>query len=127
MSDELDADVREFVLACGSVSQMEVLLLLRRVPDVWAPAAVAAELRIDADAAAAQLAALQDWGLLAAADAGVRYAPRDRELAELVDRVAVAYAERRVRVIRLIYSQPAAAVRQFAAAFRLRREDDEDA
>ena len=44
-----------------------------------------------------------------------------------MDRVAAAYAERRVRVIRLIYSQPAAAVRQFAAAFRLRREDDEDA
>ncbi len=129
MSGDLEADVREFILACGSVSQLEVVLLLRRRPEAWTPTRVAEELGITPEAASAQLSTLHDWGLLVPDPAtfGYRYAPRVPELAALVDKVATAYAERRVRVIRLIYSRPATAVRQFSEAFRLRREDDDDA
>lgn len=129
MSDELEADVRDLILACGTVTQLEVLLLLRRVPERWTAARVGEALGITADAASGQLAVLRDWGLLVADpdDDTVRYAPRVADLAALVDRVAAVYAERRVRVIRLIHSGPSAAVRQFSEAFRLRRDEDDDA
>ena len=126
MNGEPVEDLREFIVACGSVSQLEVLLLLRGRPDAWSSARLANELRIAPRAAATQLAALHDWGLLVAEpdDGTYRYAPRDPEMAALVERVATAYAQRRVSVIRLIYSQPAA-VRQFSESFRLRRRDDD--
>lgn len=123
MGDDLDADVRDFILACGSVAQLEVLLLLRAARDEWDAQRVATELRIDPAAAAEQLDELCAHGLLAGGPP-YRYQPEDAELAALVDRVAAAYAERRVSVISLLYSQPSSAVRRFSAAFRLRRRDD---
>jgi hypothetical protein len=85
---------------------------------------VAKELRIDTTAAAEQLEDLRAHGLLQSGPA-YRYQPADAPLAALVDRVAVAYADRRVSVISLVYSQPGSAVRRFSAAFRLRRNDDD--
>jgi hypothetical protein len=125
MGDPLDPDVRAFVLSCSSAAQLEVLLLLRQVGGDWTADQVAEQLRIDPAAAAAELDELRERDLLVAAPA-YRYAPRDPAVAAVVDRVAVAYAERRVTVISVIYSQPASAARRFSAAFLLRRKDDDD-
>jgi predicted ArsR family transcriptional regulator len=124
MGDDLDPDVREFILACGSVVRLEVLLLLRQAGDEWTALRAATELRIDATAAAEQLEELCAHGLLQGGPA-YRYQPADASLAALVDRVAAAYTDRRVSVISLVYSQPGSAVRRFSAAFRLRRTDDD--
>jgi hypothetical protein len=108
-----------------SIAQLEVLLLLHRVPRAWDAAEVGAELRIDPSWAAEQFAVLRERRLLAEEPPGSGrhvFAPGTPELAKAVEALAASYAERRVAVVALLYSQPAGA-RAFADAFRIRKED----
>jgi predicted ArsR family transcriptional regulator len=110
-----------------SVIDIETLLLLRSRPGVlWSARDLSAELYITEDAAKEHLANLHASGLLGSAGAGAeavryRYEPRDEGLAAAVDQLAVAYAQRRVRVIEYLYSRPLHSVRSFASAFQLKR------
>jgi hypothetical protein len=127
MSDEIPADVRQFIIDhLNSVAQLEVLLLLRSdAQRDWSGEDVARALYTAADVTAGQLADLHARGLLAAAEppeARYRYGPRTSELGDLVARLADVYRERRVSVITLIYSKPVDKVRTFADAFKLRKD-----
>jgi hypothetical protein len=125
-NEEIPHDVRRLLSDhIESVVQLEVLLLLHANPAVdYAPAAIAAELRIDPAYADAQLANLAARGMLRRADAGSRYAPGTPQIDRAVTGLAHAYADRRVTVIGLVYSKPPPAdqLRSFADAFRLRKE-----
>jgi predicted ArsR family transcriptional regulator len=109
------------------VLDIETLLLLRSQPGVpWTARALSTALYITEEAASEHLTKLHGSGLLGAADGGThtvlyRYEPRDESLAQAVDQLAVAYAQRRVRVIEYLYSRPLHSVRSFASAFRLKR------
>jgi hypothetical protein len=110
-----------------AVDAAELLLLLRRTPDTWwSSAGLAAELRPSvpiADAEAARyLEAFQARGLLAAQeDARVRYRPASDELRMYGDMLALAYKERPVTLIRMIYALRDSRIQTFADAFKLRR------
>ena len=112
-----------------SMEQAEVLLLLRKHADrSWTPEAAAAELRIDPGSVAQRLGRLEAGGLAAreaGGGGGYRYAPRTAALGSAVDELAVAYNERPVTLVRLIYSRPQApsALQSFADAFRIRKPD----
>lgn len=114
-------------LRIDSVVQLELLLLLHQQPGrVWNTSEIAQELRIEQSWTSAQIALLVRHRLVeATADAAdsYRYSPSTPEAAATVDRLACSYADRRVRLIGLIYSKPADAVRTFADAFRFRRDD----
>ena len=56
-------------------------------------------------------------------DGAFRYACLDAKVDDLLGRLAILYAERRVAVISEIYSNPVSKVQTFADAFRLRKED----
>ena len=68
---------------------------------------------------------LQDFcknELLVAEAGGYRLAPKTPELAKAVTELTVAYRERRVTVIQLIYAKPTDTIQDFADAFRFRKE-----
>jgi hypothetical protein len=110
-----------------AVDAAELLLLLRRRPETsWSAAGLAAELRPsvpipDADAAK-YLEMFQARGLLAIEDDGrVRYLPASDELRMYGDMLALAYKERPVTLIRMIYALRDSRIQTFADAFKLRR------
>lgn len=131
-------NVRSFIAShIDSILQLEVLLLLQAQSHrEWTSADVAQELRIDAAWASGQMAELAAADLLAAssmsspssAPSGTppayRYAPRTPELDAAVKGLAREYAERRVTVIGMIFSKPLDKIRNFADAFRIRKEKE---
>jgi hypothetical protein len=119
------AEVDRFLLErIETVPHLEALLLLwNSRPKAWSAGATADALYVSADSARAILDDLARQNLIAAAGSTGEYfyeseAGRDR-LVALVD---LAYRRELIRIARLIHSKPSAAVREFARAFRLRKE-----
>ena len=108
-----------------SVELLEVLLLLQRTaPAGWDGEAVARELRIAPESAAARLETLSSQKLLeplGGAPPAFRYAPATVDLDRSVRGLAESYASRRVSVITMIFSKPDDTLRSFADAFRIRK------
>ena len=129
MDDEgIPARVTQFITDhVESVMQLEVLLLLAGQPGrAWSAADLAQQLRIDPAWVDGQLRAMTAKGLVVVVDAAptpqFRYEPRTPDLARTVDELARAYADRRVTVIGLIFSNPVDKLRSFADAFRIRKD-----
>jgi hypothetical protein len=124
-SPELPADVRRFILtSVPSVPYLEALLLLRAEPSKsWDAGQLARRLYVPERTGAELVQLLHDSGIAAAVgEAGaVRYAPA-AELAELLDRVAHAYATDLLTVTELIHSRIDRRAQRFADAFRFRKE-----
>jgi hypothetical protein len=122
---ELPADVRRFILtSVPTVPFLEAILLLRAEPQAsWDAAQLARRLYVPERTGVELLQQLRGSGI--AGDVGttnaVRYAPT-AELAEIVDRVASAYAADLVAITDLIHSRIDRRAQQFADAFRFRKE-----
>jgi len=119
--------VREFIAErFTSTSELELLLLLRDNPLAsWSAETAARQLRMPVPWAAGQLAAMHATGLLAEEaedDRRYRYDPT-AQLGRLVDGVAMAYRERKTRVVSVIFGEPTSDAQSFADAFRVRRRD----
>ena len=125
MSDpELSADLRRFILtSIPSVPYLEAVLLLRAEPQKeWDASQLARRLYVPERTGADLLQQLRSSGVGAAVGtATVRYAPQ-AELADLLDRLAQAYATNLVTVTDLIHSRIDRRAQQFADAFRFRKE-----
>lgn len=123
-SSELPADVRRFILtSVPSVPYLEALLLLRAEPSqAWDAAQLARRLYVPERTGSELVQLLRDSGTAAVGEGGaVRYAP-PAELAELLDRVAQAYATDLLTVTDLIHSRIDRRAQRFADAFRFRKE-----
>jgi DNA-binding transcriptional ArsR family regulator len=122
---ELPPDVRRYILASvPSVPYLEAVLLLRAEPSrPWDAGQLARRLYVPERTAAELLVQLRDHGIAEAAGQGdaVRYAPA-AELRPLIDEVAGAYAADLVAVSSLIHSRIDRRARQFADAFRFRKD-----
>jgi hypothetical protein len=129
MADGISKDVERFVERhIQSVSQLELLLLLRTAPDqTWSAEQIAREMRVELVWAQAQLVSFCERGLVERLGEGsteFRYRPRTPELEKAVTELARAAVLHRVRLIELIYSRPSDHLRAFADAFKLRKETD---
>jgi hypothetical protein len=126
MANEFSADIKQFIdQNIESLAQLETLLLLRRVPERgWDASEIAKTLYVPQELAAALLTDLCRRGLVkVTSPAGKSYAYSAAERVDkLVLEVAVAYQDRPVAIISLIYSKPLNKVQTFADAFRLRKE-----
>jgi hypothetical protein len=121
---DLPADVRRFILtSVPSVPFLEAVLLLRAEPQqAWNAAQLSRRLYVPERSGAELLELLRASGVaIAQGENGVRYAPT-AELAEVLDRVAAAYAADLVTVTDLIHSRIDRRAQQFADAFRFRKE-----
>ena len=125
MAKEISEPVRRFIAQhVHSAAQLEVLLLLRTVPDrEWSVDEVARAQVASTKMAEQLLGDLCRRGLLARdRESGLyRYAPPG-DLSGVIDDLAEAYATRRVAVVGLIFSKPSPAVTGLAEAFRIRKD-----
>lgn len=125
-SPELPAEVRRFILtSVPSVPYLEALLLLRAEPSrSWDAVQLARRLYVPERTGTELVRLLRESGTATATaeDPGaLRYAP-PAELAELLDRVAQAYATDLLTITDLIHSRIDRRAQRFADAFRFRKE-----
>ena len=123
VEDLIPAAVREFIdKHIDSIAQLEALLLLRRERALtWDAVAAARRLYISPAEAADVLSRLSAGGFIEHKDERYRYCCRTPELEALVDELAASYARQLIPITRLVHSKPDR-IRQFADAFKLRRE-----
>lgn len=126
--DPISADVRRFISAyIDSVELLEVLLLLRASAErEWSADSVSGELRSNPASVAKRLTDLCERGLVSMRESApplYAYHPGTAELDSAVKGLAQAYAERRTRVIDLIFSKPIDTLRHFSDAFKFRKDD----
>jgi hypothetical protein len=118
ISQELKTFIKEQI---QSVFSLEILLLLHREHSrSFTSEEIANELSIEIDVVQ-HLSELISANLLVTTSAGILkyyYAPANRELASLVDQLAVAYSEKRVPILSLILAEHPDKIRGFAEAFR---------
>jgi hypothetical protein len=125
---ELPEDIRRFILtSVPSVPYLEAILLLRTDPgEGWEVPRMAARLYVAERQAAEVLAALAAAGIARSEEQGetvlFHYAPPTAELRERLDALAQAYSTNLVGVTKLIHSRIDKRARQFADAFRLRKD-----
>jgi hypothetical protein len=105
------------------VPELEAILLLRAEPGRrWTATEAGARLYVSVTMAAHVLTVLAERGFLFVDGDTYRYAPVRLELDGTVADLAHAYATDLIAITHLIHSKPATSIRQFADAFRLRKE-----
>lgn len=121
--DPIPIEIREFIdKHIDSVAQLEALLLLRREPEVaWDPVSTAGRLYVPPEEAADLLKKLTADGFLIDNAGRYRFGCKTPEAEMLINRLAQLYARHLIPVTKLIHSKPDR-IRQFADAFKLRRE-----
>jgi hypothetical protein len=125
---QIPHDLAQFIRAeIHSVSQLEVLLLLRDRGGDWTPEAAAGELRIAVDFARSTLIAFRASGLVSVEErfGSYRYAPITPELGSLMDLLAEYYSTTRYTIINQIYEVPDGPAQDLAKAFRIRKKSHE--
>jgi hypothetical protein len=123
--DAVRKEVDQFITdEIDSVPHLEALLLLwNSRPRHWTTNNMAQALYTSEEVAGAILTDLERRGLVTTTPAGeFAYGSSGRDrLIEALDRV---YRREVVRISRLIHSKPSASVREFARAFRLKKDKD---
>ena len=126
---EIPAPVVQFVAEhIKSLDQLVLLLLLQQSPDRWWDAAsVSRELAMDTDSARQALERFASQNLLAisvSGDVRYRFQPGEPRLQEVAEAFNAAYRTNRLAILHLVTGRPQRSVRDFAKAFRIRRDDD---
>ena len=122
--DEVDRFLQDNI---DTVPHLEALLLLWNTrPQPWSVVEMAGRLFLSPDAAADILEdLLRERLIVMALDAPGSYVyEEERSRDRLLASVDSTYRRELIRVSRLIHSKPSAAVRAFARAFQLKKEDD---
>jgi hypothetical protein len=120
-SDELPADVREFLLSdIDSVVELEALVLIRANQATrWSADMLARRLFVEVSSAAAVMEALISRGFLRQAGENAQYAAQGERDA-IVQRVVDAYPRFLIPMTHVIHGKARSGAQQFADAFRLR-------
>ena len=121
LSEEL---FRFLELHIDSVYELELLLFLHRQRDVeWTATAIGRQLQLSPDVVGAALRRLREHDLVESDDGSFQLRAGNGDLGRLIDRLAEAYANYRVRIIAFIYSRDTRGrpdpIQTFADAFRL--------
>ena len=107
-----------------SVEQLEILFLVGSNPNKsWTSAEVFHEIQSSETSVAACLRKFQDEGfLISKEDGSFRYSPSRLAMADMVRELSIAYRERRVTIVEMIYNKPPDPLQDFAEAFRFRKD-----
>ena len=109
-----------------SLEQLEILLLLSGNPQKWWSATTVYEvIKSSNQSVKDRLNEMADRGLLQKKSEGevcYQFDSSNEDLREITAELRDAYKERSVKVVQAIYSNPPDAVREFARAFRLRKD-----
>jgi predicted transcriptional regulator len=127
MKDPISEKVRRFItLYVDSVELLDVLLLLHRFPErSFEVEQISQELRSSHSAIQKRLKDLYGRKVLQAqVDQQHRYAPKSEDIASAIDELAGHYQTYTNRIIELIFSKQSEAIRSFADAFRMKKDED---
>ena len=127
--EQTEARVDQFIFAeIDSVPHLEALLLIwNSRPQPWSAENLANRLYIPQEAVGRLLADLMNRGFIskvATQPEGYRYESSSLEQDGLMADVDAAYRREVVRISTMIHAKPSAAVREFARAFRLKKESE---
>jgi hypothetical protein len=125
---QLPAEVLDFIESkIDSVPHLEALLLLwESAPERWSTERIAARIYVTPDVATQILRQLVRRRLVDAPgkrDPGFAYDPAWDVTGTLMTRVAAAYRKNLVLVANIIHSKASGAVREFARAFEINKDD----
>lgn len=123
-SSDIPESVKQLIAErIDSVPELETILLLREYREQqWTAAEAGQRLYVSTAVASHILSELTTRGFLSCGEATYRYAPATPELEATIDQLAEAYSHRLVEVTHMIHAKPSPSVRQFADAFRLRKD-----
>lgn len=123
MSSDVSEELRQFIRKyITSVSILELLFLLKNVPERnWTPEEVSAEMRTNPTYARTQLEDLVAAKILVKSGDGYYFAPEESNL-QIIESLEDVYNTHRSTVINYIYSQPIDSIRDFANAFKIKKE-----
>jgi hypothetical protein len=121
--------IAQFIIdKIDSVAELEALLLLRGNPhDRWTPQNVSKRLYLSDKDAFEVLVALSTKGvvLYKSSDSGwYEYQPGSPDVGQLVDRLFEIYPKQIVPITNLIHSKSKQRIKEFAAAFKMRKDED---
>jgi hypothetical protein len=124
MDPAIPQDLATFIWeAIDRLETLETLLLLQASPEkTWTLHQLMQEMRSSQLAAEQTTTVLVSRGLLSLENNAYCFRPRTPELEAMAVRLAACYRERRVAVIRTIFSRPNDAITSFANAFRIKKE-----
>lgn len=123
MFNEIPERLRLFLRKnVNSVSLLDVLFLLKQdAQKKWTPEEVSREMRTNRSYATSQLAELVALKLVSTSENTYSFAPQSSDL-EVIDELERLYNSRRSTVIGFIYSQPIDNIRDFADAFKIKKD-----
>jgi hypothetical protein len=119
------ADVDRFITdLIDSVPHLEALLLLwRERPEIWSAESLAKRLWVKPDVARDILQDLVRERLIVVISGSDEFSYQpDPEREQLLGSLNAIYREEMIRISTMIHSKPSSAVREFARAFRLKKE-----
>lgn len=125
-ANRIPESVERLILeSIDSVELLRVLMLLFDQPErAWTVAEINRELRSSESSIAKRLSDLYSRRLLKRPETESHcYVPYSEETAQAVRALAECHRLMPYRVIELIYSRPTDALRAFAAAFKIKKED----
>ena len=118
ISDELKSFIRRQI---HSITLLDVLFHLKRHGlRGWAPEEISLEMRSNPGFARSQLEELVSMGVVSRE--GNRYQYCANENSALIDKLEVLYHSRRSMLTNYIYSQPIDSIRDFANAFKIKKD-----
>ena len=118
ISVELKNFIRRYV---NSITLLDVLFHLKKHEGKnWAPEDISLEMRSNTVFARSQLEDLVRMGVVICEQDRYRY--HSGELSVLVDKLEVLYNTRRSMLTNYIYSQPIDSIRDFANAFKIKKD-----
>ena len=125
--EPIPEDINRFILlGIPSIPYLEAILLLKEDPaQAWDSRQLSKRLYLSDRDAGALLVALNESGIASRVEGGdsaFRYAPITDVLRDLLDRLASIYPGNLIEVTHLVHSKTNKRARQFADAFKLRKE-----
>jgi hypothetical protein len=122
VENEVSPEVCDFIARhIASVEELEILLILQEQRDrEWTAREINERLRSQEVSIKKWLDALVSSRLAVRTETGFRFAPSTEELARHVAALVVAYRERRIKVIELIFAKPNENLLNFVRAFDFR-------
>jgi len=124
---ELSGELQPFIAEhIESLEKLEVLLLLHGNPaTVWSAQDVYQAIQSSQLSVARRLRELIAQGFLAEVSKDqFQFRPKNKELSAMVDLLKTEYQVRRIRVIEAIFSKSTEKMRQFADAFKIRKDKE---
>ncbi|WP_413587361.1 hypothetical protein [Bdellovibrio sp. HCB274] len=121
-SGDISLEIKNFIRKhVRSVTLLDVLFLLKRNEQrSWTPEEVSLELRSNPGYARSQLLELAAISVLREENGSFRYDAG--ELSLLIDKLEILYNSHRSTVTNFIYSQPIDSIRDFANAFKIKKD-----